>query len=116
MHRERQARQLLVKPARSSDFLGIANANPDAALAEEILQSAVYDAQRSGLDAGRTVDLVIRLVEAGREIAAGGTGCDPLQSAINIVQGEVAAGRITQGQAAAVLDEIDFVRSVMNCS
>jgi hypothetical protein len=114
MVRERQMRQLLVKPDRSTAHLGIANANPNAALAEEILQSAVYDAQRTGLDATATVDLVMRLIEAGRDIATGGTGDEPLQSAIHVVDNEIAAGNITRFQATAVLDEIEFVRSVMS--
>jgi hypothetical protein len=114
MVRERLTRQLLVKPDCSAAYLGIANANPNAALAEEILQSAVFDAQRTGLDATATVDLVMRLVEAGREIATGGTGCEPLQSAIHLVENEIAAGNITRFQAAEVLDEVEFVRSVMS--
>ena len=105
-------RQLLVKPDRSA-FFGIDNPNPDAALAEEMLQSAIYDAQRLGLDGDTTVRLVMRFVEAGKDIAAGGTGRDPLEAALRLVVGEITEGGLTRDRATNVLTEIEFVLSIM---
>ena len=81
----------------------------------EILQFGAWDAQHAGLERGTASDLLRKLVQAGRQLAEGGTGCTPLQSAIAIVQREVTSGRITSDQADLVLGELFFIQSLMGC-
>jgi hypothetical protein len=95
-------------------LLEFANLHPNTWRAEEALQSAVLDAQRSGLSARRAVDLVMRLIEAGKAIANGGSGCEALESARAIVLHEVAGGNITTARAQSVLQQIDAIQSLLD--
>ena len=94
--------------------LVFANPNPNATEAEEILQDAVLDAQRMGLDVMRAVSVVMTLIRAGKEIARGGTGIDSLDAALAIIENEIAEGRATAVQAKRVVDAIGAIRSLMS--
>ena len=53
------------------------------------------------------------LVQVGKEIANGGTGCGAMQSAIGVMRNALASGRITADQAYYVIWNLDYLRSLM---
>jgi hypothetical protein len=96
-------------------ILGFSNANPNAWYAMEILQYTVWDAEHAGLDRGLTADLVRKVVRAGREIAGGGSGCGPMQSALDVLRNALASGRVTADQSDYVRWDLYYLQSLMGC-
>ena len=93
--------------------LHFSNPDPDAWHVLELIQFATYDATQAGFSLDLSARLTTRLRQAGRQIAGGGTGGDPIGAAITIVQNQIRRGNITADQSQVVLNDLLTIRDLM---
>ena len=97
----------------SETVLNFSNPDPDAWHVLDLIQFATYDAQQAGFSSDLATRLTTRLRQAGRQIAGGGTGGDPIGAAITIVRNQIRRGNITADQSQVVLNDLLTIQSLM---